>query len=157
MGGCCGVGWARCVLASWVAAPCALLQALPLHCGLSSRSVRPRRPRPPRLHSLCPPPACLPAPCAAYGAGTVHAKAIAPVHLRSTCQSLFFCLFYGLPAGISGLAGGLIYERLGMRWAPAAGTPASLGGHMPGSLSLAGNSPCAHSPWPPPISPCLPR
>ncbi|KAL4420584.1 hypothetical protein ABPG75_010240 [Micractinium tetrahymenae] len=51
-----------------------------------------------------------------YGVGTVHAKAIAPVHLRSTCQSCFFCMFYGVGPGISGLAGGLIYESLGMRF-----------------------------------------
>lgn len=31
----------------------------------------------------------------AYGCGTLRAKAIAPPHLRSTVQSLFFCLYYG--------------------------------------------------------------
>ena len=90
---------------------------------------------------------------AAYGVGTVHAKAIAPPHLRSTTQSMFFSvsaggsweqlgavlqikllpctayrlpphppptppaqLYYGVGPGISGLAGGYIYQGLGMRW-----------------------------------------
>ena len=38
---------------------------------------------PPPLPRCC---AC----CAAYGVGTLHAKAIAPTHLRSTTQSIFF-------------------------------------------------------------------
>ena len=30
-------------------------------------------------------------------------------------QSLFFCLYYGVGPGISGLAGGYIYQAIGMR------------------------------------------
>lgn len=50
-----------------------------------------------------------------YGCGTLRCRAIAPPHLRSTTQSMFFCCYYGIGPGISGLAGGYIYERLGMR------------------------------------------
>lgn len=44
-------------------------------------------------HSCLPCP--LPSPIAGYGIGTQRAKAIAPPHLRSTTQSMFFCLYYG--------------------------------------------------------------
>ncbi|GAB4819710.1 hypothetical protein N2152v2_006756 [Parachlorella kessleri] len=50
-----------------------------------------------------------------YCAGTINCKRIAAPHLRSTTQSLFFCLYYGVGPGISGLAGGYIYQAIGMR------------------------------------------
>lgn len=132
-----------------------------------------------RLQRLvCPSkPPCPPArPPAAYGTGTLRAKAIAPPHLRSTTQAIFFALYYvsgaskmagqggnggcqrpwigrvdpaepsnearhhtcmparallhpfflpplvpqGVGPGISGLSGGIIYERMGMRCAHCA-------------------------------------
>jgi len=64
--------------------------------------------------------------------GTVHTKAIAPLHLRSTTQSLFFCLYYGVGPGISGLAGGFLYEKLGMRWVPCGMSWSGWGGVQQG-------------------------
>ncbi|PRW21131.1 V-type proton ATPase subunit D-like isoform A [Chlorella sorokiniana] len=52
----------------------------------------------------------------AYGTGMLRAKAIAPPHLRSTTTAMFFALYYGVGPGISGLSGGIIYERMGMRF-----------------------------------------
>lgn len=39
-------------------------------------------------------PTCLPICPTAYGTGTLRAKAIAPPHLRSTTQAIFFALYY---------------------------------------------------------------